>query len=176
MKKIILPALLLITSTIIGQNCKYKINEIDEFTKNKVLETKGGLLTMSGLGFGFSCSYSFKKINDIKFLNLSITSPSIFTLRQGRDIMFKTDKEETVILNFAETIVAEFVSGSRIGTMTSPSFWTGSILIPISNENFERLVNEKVLKLRVYTGDGYVDDDISVSSAKKFKEQLKCIE
>ncbi|MBF2709949.1 hypothetical protein [Flavobacterium soyangense] len=167
---------MLLTSTFLfGQNCKYKINEVDEFTKNIILETKAELLTISGMGFGFSSSYSFKKINNNRYLKLGITSPSIFTLRQGRDIMFKTNTEDIISLEFPETIVADYISGSRIGTSTTPSMWTGTILIPISNENYERLLKDKILKVRIYTGDGYIDDDVKEKRANKFQELLKCV-
>ena len=158
-----------------SQNCKYKINETDEFTKNKILETKYELLTISGLGFGFSSGYSLKKVNNNRYLKLGISSPSIFTLREGRDIMFKTSAEDVISLKFPETIIADYISGTRIGSSTTPSRWSGTILIPISDETYQRLLVEKILKVRIYTGDGYVDDDIKEKKAIKFQELLKCI-
>jgi len=172
MKKIILLTLILTTNFILGQNCKYKINETDEFTKNKILETKAELFTISGMGLGFSCGYSLKKINENKYLKLSISSPSIFTLRQGSEIMFKTDKEETINLKFPETVIAD---GQYNSTLKS-THWGAYILIPIPNDINERLLNEKISKLRVYTGDGYIDDDIKEKRAVKFVEYLKCIQ
>ncbi len=155
-----------------GQNCKYKTNEIDEFTKNKILETKIEVFTVSGMGLGFSTSYTLKKINEKRYLNFKITSPSIFTLREGDKIMFKTDSENTIDLIFPNTIIANNVYNSHLKTTT----WLENILIPIDELTYQRLSNEKVLKLRVYTTDGYIDDDINEKRSKKFKELLKCIE
>ncbi len=176
MKKIILFILLSVSNIAISQNCKYKTNEVDEFTKNTILETKGGILTISGMGLGFSTAFSLKKINNTRYLNFQVISPSIFTLREDDEIMFKTDSENTINFKFPKTIIADYISGTRIGTSTTPSMWTGKILIPISDENYERLLAETISKLRVYTSDGYVDDDIKGKRAKKLQKYLKCIE
>lgn len=176
MKKTLLFILLSASTALMSQNCKYKINEVDEFTKSTILETKGGILTMSGMGFGFSTAYSMKKINDIKYLNLHISSPSIFTLREDAEIMFKTNTDHTINFKFPKTLISNYIPGSRIGTSTTPSMYAGSILIPISDDNYERLLAEQILKLRIYMSDGYVDNDIKAKRAKSFQEDLKCIE
>ena len=173
MKKIIL--FLFTTSFLFAQDCKYKINEIDEFTKNKILETKPEILTISGMGFGFTSGCSLKKINDSRYLQLGISSPSIFTLNEGNEIIFKTEKDETIVLTFPKTIISDYISGNNIGNSSTPSRWSGTILIPISIENFERLKNELVTKLRIYTNENYIDDDISKKRAVKFKNAMNCI-
>lgn len=172
MRETILLLLLIFTTSIFAQKCKFKINEVDEFTKNKILETRPAIFTSSGVGLGFSSSYSLKKINDEKYLKFKITSSSIFTLREGNKVMFKTNKEETINLKFPETIIA---NGSY-NTSFRTTFWTGEILIPISDEINKRFQNEKIIKLRVYTGDGYVDGEINSKRATKFVEHLKCIQ
>ncbi|URM37195.1 hypothetical protein [Flavobacterium anhuiense] len=172
MKKITLPFLLLYSSFIFSQDCKYKRNEIDEFTKNKILETKENLFTLSGMGLGFSCAYTLKKINDNRYINLHITAPSIFTLRESHEIMFKTEKDSTIDLKFIESIVAN----GTYNTSLKSTHWSAQTMIPITAEAYERLKNEKITKLRVYTVDGHHDDDVSEKRDKKFKELLKCIE
>jgi hypothetical protein len=172
MKKIILIILLSGSFTMFGQNCKYKIDEIDEFTKSRIIETRESLFTISGMGLGFSCGYSLKKINDSRYLKLIITSPSIFTLRKGNKIMFLTDKEETIDLYFPESVVADGAYNSSLKS----THWSAHIYIPISNNINERLLNEKLKKLRVYTADGYIDDDIKEKRAIKFVNYLRCIQ
>jgi len=172
MKKIIIALILVFTTFGFSQNCKYKINEVDEFTKNKILETKREAFTMSGIGFGFSTNYSFKKINNTRYLKLYVSSPSIFTLRQGEEIILKTESDNTISLKFLETIIPKSSYNSQLNNTT----WYEDVLIPISDDNYQRLLTETILKLRIYTGDGYIDDDIKEKRAKKFKENLKCIE
>ncbi|HEX8576981.1 MAG TPA: hypothetical protein VF677_11870 [Flavobacterium sp.] len=172
MKKIIIALILGFTTFGYSQNCKYKINEVDEFSKNKILETKKEAFTMSGIGFGFSTNYSLKKINNDRYLKLYISSPKIFTLRQGDQIMLKTDSENTVSLVLMQTTIARSSYNDQLGSTT----WYEDVLIPITDENYQRLLTENILKLRVYTADGYIDDDVKEKRAKKFKEILKCIE
>jgi|GEM_PF-3164934 len=170
MKKTLFIALLFANFTF-GQNCKYKINTIDEFTKSQILQTKEEILTVSGMGFGFSTSYAFKKIDNARYLRLGISSSKIFTLKKGEEILFKTENENPVSLKFSETTIADGQYNSSFKT----THWGGSVLIPISDEVYNRLQNEKIVKLRVYTADGYVDDDIKEKRAVKFKELLNCI-
>lgn len=171
MKKITFLILTLSSTFIYSQDCKYKRNEVDEFTKHKILETKPELFTISGMGLGFSTSYSLLKINDEKFIKFSVTSPSIFTLQKGSEIMFKVEAENAIILTFPESIVANGTYNSSLKS----THWSGTIVISISDINYQRLLNEKVTKLRVYTANGFVDDDISEKRDKKFKALLTCI-
>lgn len=171
MKKNTFLILVLFSTFIYGQDCKYKRNEVDEFTKDKILETKPELFTISGMGLGFSTSYSLLKINDQKFIKFNVTSPSIFTLQKGSEIMFKVEAENPIILTFPESIVA---NGSY-NTSLKSTHWGGSIVIPINDINYQRLLNEKITKLRVYTANGFIDDDISEKRDKKFKALLTCI-
>lgn len=172
MRPIYLIALILTSTFVYSQDCKYKKNEVDEFTKHKILETKSELFTISGMGLGFSTNYSLLKVNENRFLKLTITSPSIFTLEKGSDIMFKVEAENAITLTFPESIVA---NGSYNTTLKS-THWNGYIIIPISEENYQRFLNEKISKLRVYTSNGYIDDDISEKRDKKFKNLLSCIQ
>lgn len=176
MRKILLSFLFLVSAAMMSQNCKYKTNEVDEFTKNTILETKGGILTMSGMGFGFSAGYSMKKINNTKFLNFFVNNSSVFTLREDDEIMFKTDSDNVISFKYPKTTIPNYVPGTRIGTTTTPSMYSANILIEISDDNYRKLLAEKILKLRVYTSDGYIDNDIKSKRANSFQEALKCIE
>lgn len=171
MKKINLLLLGLTASITYSQDCKYKRNEVDEFTKHKILETKEGIFTISGMGLGFSVGYSLLKINDQRILKFNVVSPSIFTLQKGSEIMFKTDAENTINLIFPESVIANGLYNNAL----KATHWSGSIQIYLTEENYQRLLNEKLLKLRIYTSAGYIDDDINTKRDNKFKEQLKCI-
>lgn len=175
MKKIIYLLIIATSFFTYAQDCNYKTNEVDEFTKKTILETKAQTLTISGMGVGFSTAISFRKVDSNRYLKLKIASPSVFSLRKGDKIMFKTDSENTIDLEFENTVIADYNSGTLIGTTRTPSNWTGDIFINISDEIYNRLLNENILKLRVYTSDGYVDDDVSSKRNKKVKELLKCI-
>lgn len=172
MKKITLVLFAIILSvSSYSQNCKYKTNEVDDFTKNKILETKEELLTISGMGFGFSTSYNLKKVNENRYLKLNVSSPNIFTIKAGDEIMFKSNNDKPISLKFSETVILE----PQYNSSSRSTIWYGFILIPISDENYIRLLQEPISKLRFYTSDGFIDDEIKDKRGKKFKELLKCI-
>lgn len=155
-----------------AQDCDYKRNEVDEFTKKTILETKEEALAISGMGMGFSCTYNLLKIDGIRYLKLHVYSPKIFTLKQGSNIMLKTDKENPITLTFPETVIADHSYNSSIKT----THWSGIVLIPISDDAYNRMRNENISKLRVYTADGYIDDDVKAKHDKKIKKALTCIQ
>lgn len=168
MKKLLLKLALISCLNLFAQNCKYEINEVDEFTKKTILETKEQTLSRS---FNFYTAFSFKKIDDKKFLKLFISSTSIFSIRENHEIIFITDGDNSVILKFIQSKVSrgKYDSNSRI------TIWSETFYLPIDEETFQRLSNENILKLRVYTSDGYIDDEVKEKHAKKFKEQIICI-
>lgn len=172
MKNFYLITILFTSAIIYSQDCKYKRNEVDEFTKHKILETKPELFTISGMGLGFSTSYTLLKINDQRYISFSATSPSIFTFQKDGEIMFKVESENAIILSFPESVVANGTYNSSVKS----THWSATIGIPISEEIYQRFLKEKIAKLRVYTAKGFIDDDISEKRDKKFKQLLKCIE
>ncbi|MEZ0004913.1 hypothetical protein ABH942_000256 [Flavobacterium sp. 28YEA47A] len=170
MKKILL-LLLLSGSLAYGQKCKYKRDEVDEFTKHRILETKDNPLTISWTS-SFSCTYNLLNIDDKRYLVLNAYGPSAFTLREGAEVLFKTDAEEPIRLAFPKTVI----SGSGYNSSLKNIYFTASQMIPLPDEAYSRLLKEGITKLRVYTGQGYADDEVKPKHDKKLKEMLKCIE
>lgn len=143
-----------------GQDCKYKINEVDEFTKSKILETNFEWLS-SNLG----CS--FKKINEQKAIKLQIESSSVFSISDGSKIMFLTEKDNPITLIFSEYEISKMSSLTNFYIIT---------FIKLTDEDNSRLLSETVNKIRIYTTDGYVDYSVKEKRAKKFQDILKCIQ
>jgi len=160
MKKIIIAWILVFTSFGYSQNCKYEKNEIDEFTKNKILETKFEWLTPNQ-------GYAFKKINKSKNLKIKLNYNSVFSIRKNDKIMFLTENNEPITLLFEETVISNILNLNNFYIIT---------LINISDKIVDRFKNESINKIRIYYSDGYLDYDVKEKRAKKFKEILKCIE
>jgi hypothetical protein len=160
MRKITFLCLILTSTFIYSQDCKYARNEVDEFTKNKVVETKSEWLAPN-------VGYSLKKINDSKFLRLEINLFTVFSIRDGAKLMFLTDHDEPITMLFPKYEI------SRVGSASN--FYIVEYL-ELTADLIERFKNEKINKIRFYTTDGYSDRDIKEKRDKKFKELLKCIE
>ncbi len=172
MKKIVL-VLLLTVSFGYSQNCKYKKNEVDEFTGSKVIITKDKIFTKIGMGFGTYAIISAKKINDTKYLAVSFSSNTIFTLRKGSLVMFKTENDEIIELSFSESMVADY-SSSQVGT-TNITRWTAKMYFLLSDELVQKFNDIRIKKVRWYTTDGYVEKDVKKKNSKNISKLLNCI-
>lgn len=160
MKHLYFFVILITSSLLYSQECKYDKNEVDEFTKNKILETKFEWL---GNNFG----YNFKKINDSKFLRIEIHHSKVFSIRDGSKLMFLTEKEEPITILFPKYEISKVSSASNYYVVQ---------YLNLSEELLSRFKNEKISKARIYTTDGYLEIDIKDKRSIKFKELLKCIE
>ena len=162
MQNIFILLLLAISITTYGQECKYARNEVDQFTKNKVLETKSEWL-------GENIAYTLKKIDDTKFLRIEMGSYSVFAINDGAKLMFLTDSEDPIELTFPKYEVSKTAPGAVASQYVAQT-------INISGDVLTRLQTEKIIKVRFYTTDGFIDKPIKEKRASKFREQLKCIE
>lgn len=162
MKNITFLLLILLTTLSYGQDCKYKRNEVDQFTKNKVLETKSEWL-------GENIAYTLKKIDDTKYLRIELGSYSVFAINDGAKLMFLTDKDESIELIFPKYEISKTTPGAVASQYVVET-------INISGDVLKRLQTEKIIKVRFYTTEGYIDKPIKEKRASKFRDQLKCIE
>lgn len=161
MKKL-LWIVLIFTGFGYSQDCKYKKNEIDDFTKKKIIETKSEWLCEN-------VAYSFKKNDDTKYLRVEIGSFKVFAISDGAKLMFLTDKEDPIVLIFQKYEISRTTPGAIASQYVSE-------IINISEDVLKRFQNEKITKVRIYTTDGYIDHDIKEKRFKRFQETLKCIQ
>lgn len=151
-----------------SQNCKYEKNEVDEFTKNKILVVKGSEIFKTSMFTGLY--FQISKINETKFITFSLTSGSVFVLEKGENkIMLKTKDEQIINIGFDETLVSEIVTGS-IGIMC---YCHQRVLL---NDNLlYKLKNVEIIKVRIYTKDGYIEKEVKNKHSKNISQDLKCI-
>lgn len=172
MKKLIILIVIIFSFNLSNSQCNFKIDKVDEFTGHKILETKEKWLTMSGMGFGISTTISFRKINEDRFMKFHVTTTGdIFTLKKGESLLFKTDKDEIITLNFDETIVAE----GSYNTSLKMTIWAAFQYVHINDENYEKLLNSNVVLLRFHSNDGYIQKKVKQKRYKKIIEILNCI-
>ncbi|MCC9066334.1 hypothetical protein [Flavobacterium piscisymbiosum] len=162
MKKFYLITFLFTSLIIHSQDCKYKRNEVDEFTKHKVLETKSEWLAEN-------IAYTLIKINDAKFLSIELGSFKVFAISDGAKLMFLPDKGDPIVLLFPKYEISKTTPGAVASQYVTQS-------INISDEIYQRFLDEKITKVRFYTTDGYIDKPVKEKRANKFRQQLKCIE
>lgn len=172
MKKIILLFMMLAGLTMNAQKCKYAKNEVDKFTNKTILETKTDAFGISGIGMGFSSSYSLYKSDDNKYIKFMFTTTgSVFAISKGEGVMLKLQNGDVVTLDFLESVVSDISHNTAMKSSVKKI----TTLVPITDQNIEKFNNSLVTDIRVYTTDGYVDDEVKEKRAKIFQELLKCI-
>lgn len=169
MKKITLLFIILITTCSFGQNCKFEKNEIDEFTKSKVVKVKGSILFKTSLVTGMY--FQISKINDQKFITFIFSSNNPFSVIKGDEIMLKTKDDKVIKMSYNESKVSESSNIPTIGLMFS-----SKITIILNDELIHQLKNSEIIKARFYTRDSYFEEDVKKKNQSNISNDIKCIE
>jgi len=162
MNKVTVLVFLFYASVLQCQECKYKKNEVDDFTKSKILETNFEWLAEQA-------GYVLKKVDDSRTLQLRIESLKMISIQEGNKVMFLTEREEPITVHFPKFEISKRSSGPVTTYYIIEN-------INITEEVYQRFKNETISKIRVYTNDGYLDKNIKDKRANKFRELIKCIE
>mgnify|MGYP000327238981 CR=1 FL=1 len=173
MKKLFL---LLLTLTfglsLYSQKCKYLKNEVDEFTGSKIIELKRERITKS-MGSGFNAiDIGLRRVNDKVYISLKLNSPSVFTTERGGKILFKSSTKEIFEFEFIENEVADYESTK---SKYNPTNWYTYSYALIDNQMLSKLSELDIVKVRWYTTDGYIDNDVKKKKYRFFENLKRCI-
>lgn len=164
--KTIITLLCLSASLCLSSQCVYIKNEVDEFTGLKVKETEDASLYYTLFG---QMKVSFRAIDDNYYLKLYFSSSSIWSISEGSELMLKLQDSSIVSVKCVERVVADYiVSGSS-------TLWYGYIKFNITKADLINLGTKDLLKLRLYTTDGYIEKDIKAAKTQSIKELATCI-
>lgn len=157
---------LLLPIFCIGQECRYEKNEIDKFTKSKILKTK-----WTGLWSTLRSGLAFKalRINDTKYLELCYSASSIYSINEGSELMFLMNNDSVVKLIADESKIAD-PHTSSYGTT-----WSIAVDYYLPESDYKVLLNGIVKTIRFYTPDGYIEKEIKMKRSKNLNKILKCI-
>jgi len=157
-KIIIKNKLLLLLTTLslynFAQNCKYEKNEIDKFTKKKVVITKREKLfsTFNTAGFctikqeGYQYFIEFDYSVQTSFSGESKVDKNI-AIKEKDQFMFLLANDEVVTLNSSKTVKTEMKPNLTLGLV----FWElNDAIYPITKEQLLILKNAKTKTLRNY--------------------------
>jgi len=167
MKKIII-ALLLCASFGYAQDCKFKEDKIDPFTKNRVLRTNERVLVdefRSSVIMGL-------------FLNKDMYIKTTFSFSGNKAIAVNESCEVLFLLKNEEVIkypINEFILGKTKG-YGSPLLATDLTLnLNTSVENLIKIRDIGISKIRLQTTEGFVDYEVkSEKNINKIKNIIDC--
>lgn len=164
MKKI-LPILLLFVSVFTTYGQKVVINEIDKFTKNKIIQVNAmkykNWETSDAISKGMlkHVYLSFKAINEYNYLQFGVSANGYTRcLSQG----------DLAILLFSDDSTLELKNTKE--TNCDHTSVTG--MYPITSEELEILNKKELKEFRIYFSDGYIDYEVRKNKEQIIKETI----
>lgn len=157
-----------LTPLVHGQ--KIAEDKVDEFTKRSIKRTSWEILNQD---FKFSAFFRISEVENIQTfdLKLSIGTGEVFSIDEGQKIMFILDNEEVISLHNLRYKVTCTGCGARgFAGSRAQGIQVSYLLKP---EVFEKLLNNQILKVRIYTSKSYVESDINAKAANRIINSLK---
>jgi len=158
-----------------SSKCIYEEDYMDEFTGSKIVSTEWKrCITNEDWFLGMAFKYRKvinKDLTSYIKLQFSVSSSSGKSLLMLRDskMLWKTETDSVLTFEILEAVSTEFSTSSGITSATvSPEFL-------ISEDTLEYLLLNKIVKIRVYTEEGYLEGIVGDKQAKRIIESSKCI-
>lgn len=172
MRKLLIVTLLC-TYTITSSAQKIVKNTIDEFTKSKIVNTDYEALKQS---FKASWQYRFRLVDNTLILDLVVVlgGGTVFSVKEGQKFMLKMKDEQIITLeNHEYTITSR--SGAYAGSFGGSNAMGLTLHFIVNKEQQEILNTGELSKIRLYTSDGYIEDEIKSNKAETFRQCLNLI-
>lgn len=170
MKKSILffiVTLLISCTSIFGQ--KLKQNEVDKFTKKTIKTTSWETLIGGGGMTSLMTNFRIKKVDETVWFELKMMmSGKIYSIREKDQIIFLFEDNSTVTLYNHESTVTCKGCGAP-GFVGSDGYGTHTYYL-LSADDIAALKKNKIVGIRIYNSDSYVERDAKNVS----KVLLKC--
>ena len=158
------------SSLTFGQ--KLVTNKIDGFTNSSIKRTSYERLNWSTSFVGY---FRISKINENTYFDLKMMiNTSVFSINKGQEIMFKFFSGEIIKLpNIEYAITCTGCGAKGFAGSEGQGIKVSYIL---EKEQFEKLKNNIVETVRIYTTDGYVESSIAEKYYKKLQKALILVE
>jgi hypothetical protein len=189
MKYNILLSLTLASTISYGQNCNFEKNEVDKFTKKKVVETKREKLfgTLNSSGF-----YTVKQEGDNFYIEFDYLVQSSFSgasrvatniaVKEKDQLMFLLENDEVVTLESSSTVQSQMKPNLSSGLV---NWELNDVKYPVTLEQLKTLQSAKTTTLRIYRTIGFdaqnigqqesMDVDIKKASQDDMQQMINCV-
>lgn len=160
----------LCTFKTFGQTLKE--DKVDEFTNQKIKRTSWETLNQT---MAFAAYFRISRINDQDYFDLKLMiGVSVFSIEKDQEIMLKLSNGEIVKLpNCKYAITCKGCGANGLAGSSSEGIQVSYLL---NKENFEKIKNSPVAKIRIYTNDGYVEEECKEKYASKILKAINLIE
>lgn len=175
MKKLIISALACVSLCVSANAQKIKVNEIDKFTKQQVIETSfekivsdKSVLGSSGGRLMKNIWIAFRKVNDNEYLRLKWCTNNVLAMDSNADVIFLDEEGNTYTFQNTDFTVA----GKGEGTVGA---W-GSALYGLNiylTGDCSALEGKVITDMRINTTDGYIDFELNKKATNTISKTYK---
>lgn len=174
MKHLLLIALTAIYLPATAQ--KLAEDEKDEFTGLQVKETSVEKLAHPFKMSGFSYNFAVKKVDDRYYFNLRMMSLNgeVFAIRKDSKFMLRLKNDSVItLLSPSFEVSGKGEAGSGLSASSAQGV---SIYYPITKQEISLINASEITKIRVYTSDGFTEQDIKEAGSKKVKAAFSLLQ
>lgn len=144
---------------------------IDEFTGDTITRTSWETLIFDS---SYVSYFRISRINNNEYFDLklmfSVNGGKVFSIDKDQKIMFKLENGNFVkIPNSKYEITCNGCGAKGISGANAQGI---KVSYPMINDQFNNLKNNLILKIRIYTTDGYIEFEPKKKHAKKIKVGL----
>ncbi|HTK21201.1 MAG TPA: hypothetical protein VL442_16880 [Mucilaginibacter sp.] len=163
---------LIIFSVLIGLTLKtfaqkLEENKKDDFTNAAIKRTSWETLTSS---LSETAYFRISQVNGSETFDLKLMLYKIFYIGKDAELSFKLANGEIVTLKNLEYAIT--CKGCGAAGYSGSAAEGIQVTYPMSSEQVEKLKANKIVKVRIDTSMGYVEDDIKDKRAEKLIKSL----
>ncbi len=146
-------------------------NEVDEFTGAKVVETSWEKFNKQGPSITY---FRFRKIDSEIILELKgIFYIGVFIVNKDDPFMLKLENDKMITLLNKHYVISSIGDGA-ISFFGSEAMGIDLSFV-VSPQDIDLLMQNHIIKFRLYTSSGYVEQEIKAKFYDKFKRALMLI-
>jgi hypothetical protein len=170
-KKTLLILIILVNITLRSIAQKLEENKKDDFTNDSIKHTSWETFCSS---FTINSHFRMSQINNQKTFDVKIMLDKMFFIDEDAKMMLKLASGEVVTLQNLKA--AKTCSGcGAIGFRGSEAPGI-EVVYPMTKEDVEKLKANKVVKVRIYTSLGYLEEDVKDKNSEKIGKSLTLLD
>lgn len=148
-------------------------NKIDDFTHHKIVRTTWEPIIQK-FGGRIIVHIRISEIDSTFFLDLKLMGMGVTSMQEGANLMLKTDTDSIITLHNLKYQLtcsgcgAVGISGSEAEGL--------DLSFVLQRGAREFLIAHKINKIRIYTTDGYEEEEVPDKRARVFINELKLVQ
>ena len=145
-------------------------DKVDEFTGNSIKRTSWEILNQT---MKFNAFTRISEINGNVYLDLKLMTGKVFAIDEGDEFMLKLNNDEILKLQNLKYEITCTGCGAR-GYSGSQAQGL-SVVYLLSKDQIDKLLEFGIMKIRIYTTDGYLEEDLKTKNSNVLMNSLKLL-